>query len=399
MNSVKFLTVFAVFLLLDLSAGTNMKRDRGVSFYNCLNSNTSSHGNIWITASVTGHVWDNSSKSMDSNVTVNKEKWLSNVRGFPELETHLGLFNIGTFFIESRVVSYGFKPGWISTGLKLTIPNNQELRLHGAGLLLKYTYQFSESNPSLGGYSGFMPEGFVVKGHNMEIKMLYEFDLISRMSSFPLRVLFNGGVRVPFAKERLNRTQIVANTGFVYSGYRYDFYVLYSLESFWNFFNPAIIDGAGKKIAVYFSENPMYLTLGGDVRYENGMTLSLSIPLLLSVNQQSKMSVEDLIELHRKTNPALFADEKKRGIVDPFDPWFVKWKIVGSVTFPLRFRTSSAEMMRNYLMLKNRKDVQKIDIDQKILNDKNSNDEYNNQTKEDRIRLEEINRRRSELNN
>jgi len=141
-----------------------------------------------------------------------------------------------------------------------------------------------------------------------------------------------------------------------------------------------------KNIAVYFSENLMYLTLGGNVRYDNGCVLSVSVPLLVSKNSESRMRVEDLVELHRNSRSEMFSDEKRRGIKDPFDPWFVKWKIAGSITFPLRFRMTSTELMRNYLLFKNRKDQRRIDIDKKI-------------GAEEENRLQKIKKRKEEILN
>ena len=93
-----------------------------------------------------------------------------------------------------------------------------------------------------------------------------------------------------------------------------------------------------------------------------------------------------MAELHRNSKPELFSDEKRRGIKDPFDPWFVKWKVAGSITFPLRFKMTSSELMRNYLILKNRKEQRRIDIDQKI-------------RAEEEERLQKIKKRKEEILN
>jgi hypothetical protein len=83
----------------------------------------------------------------------------------------------------------------------------------------------------------------------------------------------------------------------VYTGYDYDFFTTYSVEAFNNFTAPKIFTqsrAAQNDLLVWFMENPMYLTLGGNVRYVNGVKISLAVPLLLSVKcQESKMSKED----------------------------------------------------------------------------------------------------------
>lgn len=357
----------SLFLLTFESLGQqNQKRNRGEAFYNTFNSNTVGTGDVWLHLRAVGHVWDDSPVSFDS-IQKEDRKWVSNIRAFPEISLQWGLIDIASIHIDSRILSYGFRPGSLSGGLKLTTPNNIDLRLHGFGLDFSYVYAFSEANPTLGGYTGFMPEGFVVKGSSLEIKLLYELDILARYSKLPLRFLCNVGSRIPFRDDRADCVQFLLNTGLVYSGYGFDFYALYSLEAFKNFFSPLKITiPENKTIAVYFPENPMYIILGGNLRYDNGLVLSASFPLLVSKNAESSMRLQDLIELHRNTNSNLYKDEKSRGIKDPFDPWFVKWKIVISASYPLRYKSSSAELMRNFLLLKNRKQKKQINIDQKL---------------------------------
>lgn len=385
----RLLPVIIIFLLTltcTACAQGNQKRNRGESFFNLRNSNTAGSGNIWLSLRGVGHVWDDDPVKMDTSKKINR-KWISNVRAFPEIRIEGGVLNFMSVSVESRLLSYGFKPGYVSCALKMTTPDNLDLRLNGFALELTYLHQFIESNPTLGGYQGFMPEGFVVKGNSIEMRFLYELDLLARFSSIPVRFLVNLGTRIPLRKDRLECFQVLGNTGLIYSRYGIDFYTLFSIEAFNNLFGPLIIkEPIDKNIAVYFSENLMYLTLGGNVRYDNGCVLSVSAPLLVSKNRESRMRVEDLVELHRNSRSEMFGDEKRRGIKDPFDPWFVKWKIAGSITFPLRFRMTSTELMRNYLLFKNRKDQRRIDIDQKI-------------GAEEEIRLQKIKKRKEEILN
>jgi len=385
----RLLPVIIIFLLTltcTACAQGNQKRNRGESFFNLRNSNTTGSGNIWLSLRGVGHVWDDDPVKMDSSKKINR-KWISNVRAFPEIRIEGGVLNFMSVSVESRLLSYGFKPGYVSCALKMTTPDNLDLRLNGFALEFTYLRQFIESNPTLGGYQGFMPEGFVVKGNSMEMRFLYELDLLARFSSIPVRFLVNLGTRIPLRKDRLECFQVLGNTGLIYSRYGFDFYTLFSIEAFNNLFRPLIIkEPIDKNIAVYFSENLMYLTLGGNVRYDNGCVLSVSVPLLVSKNSESRMRVEDLVELHRNSRSEMFSDEKRRGIKDPFDPWFVKWKIAGSITFPLRFRMTSTELMRNYLLFKNRKDQRRIDIDKKI-------------GAEEENRLQKIKKRKEEILN
>jgi hypothetical protein len=150
---------------------------------------------------------------------------------------------------------------------------------------------------------------------------------------------------------------------------------------------------------VYFWENPMYITLGGRIRYENGMTLSGFVPLLVSANVGSSMTTADELAV---TNSQIkpgdpFYGEHLRGITDPFDPWFAKWKIVAELSFPILYRQTGAEMMRNFLLLKNRKEGEKIDIDERLKKFEVQKDSLGGEDSDKKKRLEEIRKRREQV--
>ncbi|NLP03323.1 MAG: hypothetical protein GX089_12570 [Fibrobacter sp.] len=345
-----------------LSAESNQKRNRGEAFYKLLNSNTSGPGNIWITFTGVGFVWDDT-PSRDDPVVAREQKWFSNFYAFPEIRAQAGIGEFMTFILESRMLSYKFRFGNLVAGAKFTIPNNKELRLHGFGLDIRFVRQFFESNPTLGGCIGFMPEGFVVEGTSMDAKFLYELDLLPRISKLPLRGLINAGARIPLRSDRLECFQYLFDSGIIYSGYGFDFFLIYSIEAFNNLTKPLIVSQKdGRKFAVFFSENPMYLTLGGNVRYDNGIVLSLAFPLLLSRNKYSIMSRED----GERLDDGYYPEELKYGVTDPFDPWFTKWKLAASISFPLRYKMTGAEMMRSFLIMKNRRQNKWMDIDNRL---------------------------------
>ncbi|MFP4680499.1 MAG: hypothetical protein ACLFQB_08495 [Chitinispirillaceae bacterium] len=398
-------TIHALLVILTVfssaASQSSVLRDRGESYHLLTVSNTSGFGNIWVSGRAVGHVWDDEPATLDSAERTRK-RWISNVRAFPEIGMNIGVWENVMLTLDSRLLGWGWKPEWASGALKWTPFENKDLRLHGAALKFKYSHRFTEGPPTIGGYKGFMPEGFVVEGGTFESWLLYETDMLAKYSFVPFRFIVNAGLRLPL--ERVDCWQALFNAGVVVNGYQYDFFLYYSLEAFNNFFEPkafftppsgsASADTASfKKHLVYFSENPHHVTVGGNIRYENGIVLTLAVPLLVSFNQQSRISWKDLQELNR-SNRDLFPDEVRRGIKDPFDPWFVKWKISAAVTFPLKYRTTSTEMLRNYLLLKNRKDRKTLDFDQSIgggeEEDKDSVDEGSKK------RLEEIRKRREE---
>jgi hypothetical protein len=90
-----------------------------------------------------------------------------------------------------------------------------------------------------------------------------------------------------------------------------------------------------------------------------------------------------------------FPDEILRGITDPFDPWYPRWKIILEISYPIRYKRTSSEMYRNYILLKNRKNKIKIDIDERIELKIKEHDE--DEEKDAMRRLEEIKKRREKI--
>jgi hypothetical protein len=240
-----------------------------------------------------------------------------------------------------------------------------------------------------------MPEGFVSKGHNLETRFIYELDFLPKMSTLPLRLLVNAGTRLPLRADRTDFFQYLFDAAAIYSGNGFDFFVAYSLEAFNNIAGPALLrTDEHKRIALFFPENPMYAIFGGSVRYSNGLSFSVAVPILLSSNVESKMTREDLRNLNQLRQD-LYPREVRLRIKDPFDPWFVKWKIIGSIEFPLRFKMTSAEMMRNFLILKNRPQDKKIDIDDQLQLFDIDTDKK--EAEDDRKRLEAIRKRKEQI--
>jgi hypothetical protein len=74
---------------------TEMKRNRGESFYTTQSSNTEGGGNIWLTAGGVGHVWDDMPiKTTDTKPGSTSGFWVSNARAFPEVNLQGGLTSI-----------------------------------------------------------------------------------------------------------------------------------------------------------------------------------------------------------------------------------------------------------------------------------------------------------------
>jgi hypothetical protein len=392
--------VINICLIVSLIMAQGPKRNRAEGFYQCAGSNTIGDGNTWVTARGIGFLWDNGPDSTP--------------KPFPFLEvaSETGLSNFMSLLVESRILSYPwnkwFQFGNFAAGARFTVPNNKELRFRGYGLECKWIYNSQPNFPSLSGYrvggTGFAPEGYIVQGSNLQWKFLYDMDFISQYSWLPLKIDINAGMRIPFAKASYILPQYLFDAGVAYTGLGFDFFAEYSLEAFNNLMGPKKIvglDNVGFPHAseVFFWENPMYVSVGGRIRYENGMTLFACVPFLVSANVGSSMTTADRLALsNSQIKPGdPFYDEHLRGINDPFDPWFAKWKIVAEISFPIRYKQTGAEMMRNFLLLKNRKEGPKIDIDERLKKMETPSDSLKNEDSDKKRRLEEIRKRREQI--
>ena len=374
---------------------TELKRSRGAGLYLCKSANTIGAGNVWAGFRALGFLWD--SDPEDNN---RPEPF-----AFPEFEAEVGIFNIASIYLESRVLTYSYKYDWLAFGSKFTFLRNKDLRFQNVGLLLEYKHRFlKEFHTSIAGFqnsegTGFCPEGFIVKGGNLTVLALYDLDFIAKFSWLPLKVYANIGARVPFDREFLDYSQYLIYLGAAYIGLGADVFIEYSLEAFGNTsadpkmfsFNWPGWGNNTKRWEVAFPENPMYLTLGGRIRYPNGIVLYLAVPLRVSQNVGSAMTDEDRVGLHT----GQFPEEWARGITDPFDPWYAQWKIILKISYPIRYRQTGAEMRRNFLLLKNRKEKKKIDIDERINLEQSESEEE--KEKDKKKRLDAIKKRREEI--
>ena len=111
---------------------TEMKRNRGESYYTTLSSNTEGRGNVWLSVAGIGHVWDDAPIRIDTSGAKVPGFWISNARAFPEVRLQAGLFEFCMVTLESRPITWAAKiPGFVSGDVKFTPPNNKKLRFLG----------------------------------------------------------------------------------------------------------------------------------------------------------------------------------------------------------------------------------------------------------------------------
>jgi hypothetical protein len=399
---MKAFTITMIVLLAAAAAfAQGPRRNRGEGMYRVTSSNTVGEGNSWLTLRGIGFIW---ASKPDSAGT-------PGIFPFFEVSSETGIFSFASLQVATRMLSYP-KNHWpqygnVSLAAKFTLPDNKELRFRGYGLELKYIYNIQNSFASLGGYrvggTGFNAEGYITEGSVFEFLLIHDMDFIPKISWLPLKLGLNAGMRIPLTKESDPNAsyifpQFLFNAGVAYVGLGFDIFAEYSLEAFNNISGPKPITGLssvpGRRMEIFFQENPMYLTLGGRIRYDNGIELYLCAPLLLSTNAGSSMTTADNIRWN--TTP-VFDDEKARGINERFDPWFAKWKIVGELTFPIFYKQTGSEMMRNFLLLKGSPKGKKFDIDEQLKKANAQSDSLASTEKEKKKRLDDINKRREQI--
>ncbi len=353
-NLFKNLLIIVV-LIAGLCSGASIKRERGGDFYEALSANTMGKGNIWLRAYGTGFIWDNAKK----------------LRIFPEVEASVGVLDFVQMRIYSRVLSYGYKPGYVAFELKGTLPNNKKLKLWMPGLILTYQKGLLEDfRTSIGGYrnkaTGFSPEGFLFeKGYN-SIVLANDLDFIALSSYAPFSLYLNTGYKVPVDLEYLKYSQYLFRIGLGFKLEMVDFFVEYSIDAFRNIKKPLIFDDlpAGKKYAVWFSENKWYITQGARLRYPGGLTLGGAVSIRPKTLVSDKgATVED--------NNTYIVSRKEgiKGLTDGFSPFYADWKVHGEISFPIRYRQTASELYRNFLIKKNVKKKKVIDIDKRLEDD------------------------------
>jgi hypothetical protein len=376
------------------------RRDRGEGMYQLESSNTMGPGNTWVTGRGIGFLWASSPDSAKS----------PGIFPFLELSSETGLLDFASVKVASRVLSYPWSHWWqfgnISAAAKFTLPDNKQLRFRGYGLELKYTYNALSKFASLGGYrvdgTGFNAEGYTTQGSVFQFKAIHDIDFISKYSWLPLKMGVDAGMRIPLTKTpnpawNYIQPQFLFDAGISYVQLTYDVFAEYSLEAFNNFLGPKKITGLdslhNRVMEVWFLENPMYVTIGGRIRYNNGMELCLCVPFLVSQNVGSAMTTAD----NAYFSQGGFPEEHARGINSAFDPWFAQWKVVAQLTFPLIYKQTGSEMMRNFLLLKGASKEKKFDIDDELKKNGAAGDTVDTSDKEKKARLDEINKRREQM--
>lgn len=377
------------------------KRDRGIGLYNVMSANTTGKGNVWLEGKGTGFIWDNGSKLFL----------------FPDLDLSWGALNFLELKINSRLLSYTWRPHNISGEIKLTIPNNRKIRFWGLGLSAKYNKcLLKDIKPSNGGIrhgaTGFYPEGFNFGAGTREIVVANEFDLTAITSYLPFTFYLNNGYAMSNDPAFTKYNQYLLGIGTEFKLFMVDFFLEYTLRSFHNIYSfkifqnlkePVIVNlplsPVPKKYAVWFTENPMFITPGARIHYKNGIRLWGAVSISLKKDKgatNSDKGAANISRLEGYNTSDLTAD--KYPVTDGFTPFYTDWMLKGGISLPLRYRKPSSEMYRDFILKKNVKAKKRIDVDEELEN-KKKKDKKKQQQEEDLKRLKEIEERKKKVMN
>ena len=348
MNYRNFVSILA--LCAAFSTGMAQKLDRGEGLYFTENSDTYGAGNIWVNGHGRAFYWDNPNVETGFPLKI-----------FPCLGIDAGILPFMDAGISAELLSYGFAvPGNVKVRTKFTLPTNTKLRLWGAALSLAYKKNFLETPPSIGFRNqgvAFYAEGLMYLGNSLEIKLIGDADLIACKSFLPLKAFLNIGSAMPLDRDYAFFDQYTFSAGLAYKGLNTDFFVEYSMEILNSFTSPLKVEftdwTSTKVFEHYFSENPLYVTPGVRIRYDNGLTLFAAAPLTVSKEVAPPAG-------------SLNSVTRKPGYTDGFSPFYTNWKLAGKMSFPIRFVMPGSEMMRKFMLMKNKKEKQTMDIDEEI---------------------------------
>ena len=355
-----------IVLMAGLCPADAYKTGSGEGLWYSENSNTHGKGNLWLTGFGRGFNWDNPTPETGGGFPF---------KVFPCAGADYGLLSFMDAGVSSELLSYGFQvPGNLKLRTKLTLPNNAKLRLFGAAFSAAYTYNFLEEYASIAGYRnpyvGFYAEGVMYGKSSLEMRLIGDLDFIRWKSYLPLKAYLNLGYKMQLARSYSFYDQYVFSTGVEYKSLATDFFLEFHMEILNGFSDEItvhLVDGNGfpKIFPHYFRENPMYLTPGVRVRYENGLTLlaGVSIMRLGAFQLTRERGYEDGL-----FSPERVAALRAKGVdwIMGFSPFYADWKLVGRVSYPLFYTMPTSETIRKFLLMKNKPDRQVIDIDEML---------------------------------
>ncbi len=346
-----------IIIMLYISIFAERQSSRGEGLLKTISSNTYGKGNLLLKGFGRAYYWD------DAGIdTATGEGSNYPLKVLPSVGADYGITSFLDCGLNIEVIGRSFTiPSEIGARLKVTLPTNKNLRFYGFALQGEYKYSRVSSFGSIGGYrrggTGFSADGIMYEGSSIEILAINDFDLISIDSKLPVRLFVNTGYVMSLNREFDFLDQILLNIGLEYKGITSDFFFEAGLKTLNLFASSTRIEGLDRPervITVHALENYIYFSPGVRMKFENGITLTGGFPITLS--KEVGLGVNDLVQ------DKDFGSEGSDG----FSPFYADWKVEGRLIIPFKFKTTTSEMVRNYLLLKNVKQDKKRDIDEKV---------------------------------
>ncbi len=343
-------------------------------------------GNLWVSAQMMGFIWDNALTAKDGG---------GQLKIFPSLEIRYGILQFLQARAYSRVLSYGFKPGFVGGEVKATLPNNMGIRFWGLGLALQYERGFLNEFSSLGGDrdggTGFSPEGLIYQAGSTNLILATDLDFIAMSSHTPFTLYLNAGYALPNDAQYRDLGQYLLRTGVEYKGVSVDFFTEFSINALNNFGEPLLVDKLPprRKYLVHFWENLWYITAGARMRYESGMSIAAGISF-----RPRPMVAEAGATIEDNDQNVIYSKENVPDLNAGFSPFYADWTLQGGISYPIRYAQPSSEIYRGFLLKKNEKRKRVIDIDEKV---KASGLNSAEEEREAKKRLEQIEERKKKV--
>lgn len=357
-----FLRIFLIVLIFLLSINAERINPRGDGLITTISSNTYGKNNILIKTFGRAYYWDDAGIDPITGEGSNYP-----LKVLPSLGVDYGILPYLDCGLSIEAVGRSFTlASEITARIKGTLPTNSKLRFYGLALDIEYKYNRVANFGSIGGYreggTGFSADGIMYEGSSLKFIIANDLDLISIDSKLPIRVLLNTGYLMSLNRTFSYLDQIVLSLGLEYKGINSDFFLETGLKTL-SLFDASTrieeLDNGLHIFTVHFLENYIYFTPGIRLKFENGVVFTGGFPLSLA-----KEVGEDIHAIPNQSpiRSTFFRDEG----TDGFSPFYADWQINGKITIPIKFKTTTSEMVRNYLLLKNIKHIKKRSIEEKL---------------------------------
>ncbi len=398
----KYLIKFTSSLFLVLSFATCLvslsysieKRDRYSGLFHTSSSSVMGRNNLFLNIYGRTFLWDNNAASNVPTI-------------IPNLELGYGLWDI--FQLSGGMQIMTTRPSLAFLKIKMTTPNNKNIRMLGFSQSFEVYKNLSKEFKSNGfrfENQGFTPDHFKHGGTGIvsyyKFVSALDFELIRLTTLLPLKFYLNLGYELPVeqwmdtrkkeAEENYEETYRLSSEQDEYKGstdfskvpamigmelktsstdfflelegdfFRSHIEELFKgkkgSEKFWVRYNVVLAGDNLKVFDMHIMENPIFINVGGRLKYPNGLTLSGGFSWLLSRDYGGTFGgCSEKNVCHGDPIP---------GARDGFSTFYPQWRLFGGLSYPLKFQQTSAELYRTYLLRKNRKNRKVIDIESNL---------------------------------